>query len=455
MPEAGKTQVKGISGLQNLRKLAQKDKTLKFTCLLHHINLQLLKDSFFRLNKLDFPDVPIAYWSSYYTNLTENLEKLLLRLHEGKYQAYLGDQISTPNESINRMSLGILVLEDKIVQRAVATLLDSIYEPTFLGFSYGFRPGRECHDALDALSIAITHRRVNWIVDTEILHFYQKVPHDKLMEYLSLRIADPRILRLIRNWLKAGVMQEAEWICSDKLTHKGGVISHNLANIFLHYILDTWIVFLRANCTKGDLIFVRFADRFVVGFQDKFEAELFIDRLRQRLKDSVLALNPDKTRLLEFGRYAIDSRLRRRLRRPMTFNFLGFTHCCSVTLNGKFKLLRLTSAECMRSKLKFFKESFRKMINEDSEDVARWMQGEVNHFYGYFAIPFNKRRLSDFRYHLGKMWFRAIQRRGDRRRITWDDFNRKWLKKIPTPKVLHPYPSERFGAKHPRLAKRP
>ena len=437
------------NGLHRVREIAKRDKDVKFTSLMHHINLKLLFDSFHLLNKKSAPGLDDVVWADYNEHLVKNLQDLHARIQSGSYKAFPGRRVYIPKSDGSRRPLGIIVLEDKIVQRAVAEVLSSIYEQDFVGFSYGFRPGRGCHDALDALYMAIWTKRVNFILDADIKSFFDSIAHDKLMSFLEIRIADPRILRLIRLWLKAGVLEEGAWSSTDEGVQQGGVISPLLANVFLHYALDKWTVKWRGTYAMGDMVIVRYADDFVVGFESRGEAGRYRLGLSERLKGLGLELHPGKTRLLEFGRYALSNRKREKRGRPETFDFLGFTHICSTTRSGAFKILRRTAAKRMTSKLKSLKEALRARINMDVRDVAKWLGRVVQGYYNYFAIHDNLDVLSTFRYLLGKIWYKVICRRGQKRKITWEKFIGKWWGKIPMPKVRHQYPSERFYVKHP------
>jgi group II intron reverse transcriptase/maturase len=369
-------------------------------------------------------------------------------VQNGAYRPLPALRVFIPKDENSVRKLGIVTVEDKIVQRAVNTVLNAVYETDFEDFSYGFRPGRGCHDALDALAVAIQRKKVNWILDADIKSCFDSIAHDILIECLEQRIADPRILRLIRMWLKAGAIEKGSWFNTDLGVQQGGVISPLLANVFLHYVLDQWVVRWRAKTARGEVNIVRYADDFVVGFQHRDDALLFLGALRERLELCRMTLHPDKTRLIEFGRFAASNRKERGQGKPETFNFLGFTHICSVTRKGHFKLLRVTIAKRWRAKLKDFKEGLWRRMHWKIEAVAQWLKRSVQGYYNYFAIHDNLESLVALRYFLGKLWFKTINRRGQKRSMTWVKFIKRWWSEIPMPRVLHPYPTERFDAKY-------
>jgi group II intron reverse transcriptase/maturase len=442
---------KGMSpGLQRVRKAAMVDKDTLFTALLHHITPETLRQSYYVLKKQAAPGVDGCTWEEYQGNLNERLEELHARVHKGTYRALPSRRVYIPKTDGKRRPLGIAALEDKIVQQAVSEVLAAVYEEDFYGFSYGFRPDRGCHDALDALYVAIRSKKVNWILDADIRSFFDSISHEWMLRFLGRRIADNRILRLVAKWLKAGVCENGELVSTVEGTPQGAVISPLLANVYLHYVLDDWVVWWRKKYATGDIIIVRYADDFVMGFQHKHEAELFLTALRDRLNGFALSLHPEKTRLIEFGRFAAANRLKRGEGKPSTFTFLGFTHICSVKRkDGKFTILRLTAKERMRKTLSRYKTVLWSRMHDGIEEVGQWLKKAVQGYYNYFAVPGNMSRLSSFRYALGKIWRKILCRRSQKGRMPWDVFNKWAMCWIPTPLVLHPYPSARFGAKHP------
>jgi group II intron reverse transcriptase/maturase len=436
-----------LTGLSRVRLLAQKDKDVRFTQLFHYITPARLALHFHQLKKGAAPGVDGVQWADYRENLKENTADLHERLVRGGYRALPARRVYIPKGPDSVRPLGIVAVEDKVVQHTVADILQRIYEEDFLGFSYGFRPGRGCHDALDALAVAIESKKVNWILDADIQSFFNSISHEHLISFLERRIGDPRILRLIRKWLKAGVLEEGCWKDTEVGTQQGGVISPLLANIFLHYVLDEWVEQWRTSRNVGEIIIVRYADDFVMGFQYEDQARFFLALLKQRLSEFGLTLHPEKTRLIEFGRFAAKNRRERGQGKPETFDFLGFTHSCSVTLGGLFKLLRRTTSKRMRDKLVSLKGELRKRINHSLEDVAAWLKKVANGYYNYYAIHDNLDTLSSFQYHLGAIWYKTIRRRGQKRRMTWKQFIDKWWRKIPVAKVRHPYPHVRVRAR--------
>jgi RNA-directed DNA polymerase len=332
-------------GLNGVRERARKNKQERFTALLHHVTVELLRDSYYGLKRKAAPGVVtrdadawsilsrirsafrLRYWpmiwKEYETGLEDRLKDLHGRVHRGAYRAQPSKRVYIPKANGKQRPLGIATLEDKIVQSAVVTVLNQIYEEDFRGFSYGFRPGRSQHGALDALYAGIRGKKVNWILDMDLKGFFDNIDKEHLMEMVERRIADMRILRLIRKWLNAGVIEEGEWLETEKGTPQGAVVSPLLANIYLHHVLDQWTDQWRQNA-QGDVIIVRYADDAVIGFQHQYEAERFLKDLREQLRQYGLELNEDKTRLIRFGRFARQNRDERGEGKPESFTFLGF-----------------------------------------------------------------------------------------------------------------------------------
>jgi group II intron reverse transcriptase/maturase len=430
--------------------VASEDKDTRFTALLHHITPETLRKSCNALKKRAAPGVDGCTWDEYQGNLAERIEDLHTRVHKGTYRALPSRRVYIPKPDGKKRPLGIAALEDKIVQQAVSEVLTAIYETDFYDFSYGFRPDRGCHDALDALYVALEREKISWVLDADIQGFFDSISHEWMLRFLECRIADKRVLRLISKWLKAGVLENGTVQSTDVGTPQGAVISPLLANVYLHYVLDDWVEWWRNQYATGDVIIVRYADDFVMGFQHKHEAELFLNALRNRLSAFALNLHPEKTRLIEFGRFAARDRRQRGEMKPETFEFLGFTHICSVNRkDGKYKILRLTSKKRMRATLSRFKATLLARMHEAVEDVGRWLSKALQGYYNYFAVPDNMKSLKNFIHALERIWHRVLCRRSQRGRMSWDVFNKCAKFWLPTPVVLHPYPSVRFGARNP------
>jgi group II intron reverse transcriptase/maturase len=347
--------------------------------------------------------------------------------------------------------LGIAALEDKVVQQAVVTVLNQIYEVDFLGFSYGFRPGRGPHDALDALWVGLMRKKVNWVLDADIRGFFDAIDHGWLVKFLEHRIADRRILRLIQKWLRAGVSEDGQWSQTTVGTPQGAVASPLLANVFLHYVFDLWVHLWRTKSATGDMIVVRYADDFVVGFQHRRDAERFLQELGGRLEKFGLALHPEKTRLLEFGRFAAENRQKRGVGKPETFTFLGFTHICGRK-HGKvgFIVKRQTASKRLRAKLREVREALMRRRHEPLPELGAWLRSVVQGFFNYHGVPGNIAALDAFRTEIARSWLHALRRRSQRNRMTWERFRRTVDPWLPKAQILQPYPNVRFDATHPR-----
>jgi len=436
-------------GLLRVRERAVKDKSVRFTALLHHITVEALEASYNALKCNAAPGVDGCTWQDYQKDRAERLKELHARIHSGAYRAQPSLRAYIPKSDGTKRPLGIAALEDKIVQHAVSEILAAIYETEFYGFSYGFRPGRGCHDALDSLYMGIITKKVNYVLDADIRKFFDSISHEWMIRFLERRVTDQRILRLIRKWLRAGVSEEGEWSSTKAGVPQGAVISPLLANIFLHYVLDDWVVQWRKEQAAGDVIIVRYADDFVMGFQYKREAERFLKELRERLQYFELSLHPDKTRLIEFGRFAARDRRNRGEGKPETFDFLGFRHICGTTRKDKrFKILRKTISTRMAETIKRIGRTLFASMHSDIDKVGQWLQRVMLGYYRYFAVPGNIRTISSFRYAIGRIWFKALRRRGQKGKIRWDTFSRFEKRWLPVPSALHPYPNERFCAKY-------
>ena len=442
---------KGVSqGLAGVRKAAREHKEMKFTALLHHLTVDLLRDSFYSLKKKAAPGVDGVTWQEYESGVENRLVDLHGRVHRGAYRALPSRRVYLQKEDGRQRPLGVAALEDKIVQQAVVTILKQIYEEDFLGFSYGFRPGRSQHDALDALSYALLKKKVNYILDADIRGFFDNLDKGWMIQFMEHRVADPRILRLIRKWLKAGVMEEGKWSEPQTGTPQGSVISPLLANVYLHYSFDLWVNVWRQKWAQGEVVVVRYADDTILGFQYQTDADRFLGNLRERLAKFGLELHPDKTRRIEFGRFAEENRKRRGEGKPETFDFLGFTHISGKNRLGRFTVRRTTIRKRMRAKLRNLKQELRRRMHDPVPETGGWLKSVVQGYFNYYAVPGNLDSLAIFRKRLRALWWQNLRRRSQQRHFAWTRMialGERWL---PQPCVLHPYPALRFAASHPR-----
>jgi RNA-directed DNA polymerase len=436
--------------LERIRQAAKARKKEKFTSLLHHISIELLDDAFSELKENAAPGIDGLTWREYELNLERNLEELHARIHRGAYRALPSRRVYIPKPDGRQRPLAVAALEDKIVQRASAAVLNAIYEEDFLGFSYGFRPGRGTHDAQDALVVGIESKKVNWILDADIRSFFDEISQEWLIRFLEHRIGDRRIIRLIQKWLKAGILEDGIVSVSDKGTGQGSVISPLLANIYLHYALDLWAERWRRREATGDMIVVRYADDFIVGLQHEADARRFLDEMRTRLQEFALTLHPEKTRLIEFGRFAAKDRKQRGLGKPETFNFLGFTFICGTSRRGYFQLKRKTRRDRLRAKLKMVKEAMRRRMHQPIPQQGKWLRQVVLGYFNYHAVPTNFRALKAFRDEITRGWRRALSRRSQKTGLTWAAMNRLIDDWLPKPRILHPWPDQRFAVTHLR-----
>jgi RNA-directed DNA polymerase len=436
--------------LERIRKVARERKKERLTALFHHISPDLLEEAFYELKEDAAPGVDRLTWKDYEADLERNLENLHDLVHRGAYRASPSRRVYIPKPGGRQRPLAVAALEDKTVQRAVVTLLNAIYEEDFLGMSYGFRPGRGTHDALDALCVGIHSKKVSFILDADIRSFFDEINQEWLIRFLEHRIGDRRIIRLIQKWLKAGVMEDGVVTVSDRGTGQGSVISPLLANIYLHYTLDLWAVRWRQREATGDMVLVRYADDFIVGFQHESDARRFLDEMRERLRKFALSLHSEKTRLIEFGRFAAERRKRRGLGKPETFNFLGFTFICGKTRAGKFQIKRRTRRDRMRAKLKTIKEEMWRRMHQPIPSQGKWLWSVVNGYFNYHAVPTNAHTLHVFRHHVTDLWRRMLRHRSQKDRMTWAQMTQLVDNWLPKPIILHPWPSERFAVTHPR-----
>ena len=465
-PVEPRTGTKGIAGQQSMRRaqdrgsvsqalsrvrnVAKQGKKEKFTTLFHHLDAAMLRTAFFALKKDAAPGVDELTWEAYEADLDPRIDDLHARLHRGAYRAQPARRRFIPKPDGSQRPLAVTALEDKIVQRATAAVLSAIYEEEFLGFSYGFRPKRSQHDALDALMVGIAGTKVNFVLDADIRSFFNEVSQEWLVRFVQHRIGDPRIVRLIQKWLKVGVLEDGETVVSEKGTGQGSVISPLLANIYLHYTFDLWADRWRRREATGNMVMVRYADDIIIGFEHETDARRFWDEMRERLREFSLSLHPVKTRLIEFGRHAADNRKRRGLSKPETFTFLGFTMICGKSRRGRFLLKRKTRSDRMRAKLQEIKEAVLRQRHQPIPIQGEWLRKVVAGFFAYHAVPTNGPAISAFRYCVITFWHKALRRRSQKDKMTWVRMTKLANDWLPMPRILHPWPSERFAVKHPR-----
>ncbi len=448
----GRSAGPGVSrALDRVREVAQRDKDVRFTALLHHVSLDALVAAYWAINPKAAPGVDRVTWAAYGQDLAGNLQGLHGRVQQGRYRASPSRRVYIPKADGRLRPLGIATLEDKIVQRAVTGVLNAIYEADFLGFSYGFRPGRSPHDALDALAAGIYRTRVNWVLDADIRDFFGQLDRVWLEKFLRHRIADERVLRLVGKWLAAGVIEDGAWTASDRGSPQGASVSPLLANVYLHYVLDLWAGWWRKQHARGDVIIVRWADDFIVGFEHRDDAERFREELRERFAKFGLELHPDKTRLIEFGRHAARDRAARGEPKPETFAFLGFTHICATSRSGRFWIRRKTDSKRKRAKLKMVKDQLRRRRYLPIPEQGRWLASVVTGHQAYYGVPGNYDAVHAFRTQVTRHWHQALRRRSQKgRKLTWARMNRIVTRWLPPTRIMHPFPEVRFAATHPR-----
>ena len=435
------------SALERVRQAARKDRKTQFTALMHHIyDPEMLREAYFGLKKEAAPGVDGETWRHYGEALEDNLQDLSERLKRGAYRAKPVRRVYIPKADGRQRPLGVTALEDKLVQRATVEVLNTIYQTDFLGFSYGFRPGRSQHHALDALYAGLLTKKVNWVLDVDIRGFFDAIDHGWLVKFIEHRIADQRVVRLIQKWLNAGVLEDGKRTRVPEGTPQGGSASPLLANIYLHYVFDLWVQAWRKKQAKGDVIVVRFADDIVLGFQSEMEAKRFLEELKERFRKFNLELHPDKTRLLEFGPFAAKNRRRRGEGKPETFDFLGFTHICArKRSNGYFTVLRQTIRKRLQAKLSEVKLELRRRMHDPIPEQGRWLSSVVGGHIRYYGVPMNNPALHLFRFQVGWLWHRALSRRSQNGRVLWDRMRRLIDRWLPPARICHPYPLRRLG----------
>ena len=439
--------VSASSALDRVRRVAQNDREARFTALLHHVDVDRLRVAYGALNPRAATGVDGVTWRAYGQDLEGNLRELHGRVHRGSYRPRPSRRAYIPKADGRLRPLGIAALEDKILQRAVVEVLNAIYETDFLGFSYGFRSGRSPHDALDALAVGIARRKVNWVLDADLRDFFTSLDHGWLQKFLEHRIADRRMLRLLGKWLKAGVIENGIWSETVQGTPQGASASPLLANVYLHYVFDLWADRWRRQHAHGDVILVRYADDYIAGFEHEDDARRFLADLRDRLAKFCLELAPEKTRLIEFGRYAAERRNARGLGKPETFGFLGFTHICAKTRNGRFSLKRITNSKRMRAKQHQVKDELKRRRHHPIPEQGQWLASVVRGHLAYYAVPGNRDAVAAFRSRVTRDWHEALRRRSQRSRLDWKRMNRIETRWLPPAKIMHPYPEKRFDVR--------
>lgn len=437
-------------GLERVRQVARQRKKERFTALLHHVDEALLEWAYRELNSKAAAGVDGVTWREWGQELHSNVRRLHQRVRQGSYRALPVRRSYIDKGGGQKRPLGVTALEDKVVQRALVEVLNAVYEADFVGLSYGFRPGRGPHDALDAVCVGIGSEGVNWILDADIRSYFDTINQQWLIKMVEHRIGDKRVTRLIRRWLRAGVLEQGQYSVSEQGTPQGAVISPLLANVFLHYVYDLWAVQWRRQKAKGRMITVRYADDLVAGFELEADAQAFWDALRARLQQYGLQLHEEKTRVVEFGRNAEKRRRDCGLGKPETFKFLGFEFICGRSRRGNFLLKRKSRADRMRKKLKDIKAELRTRMHDPVKDQGRWLGMVVRGYNAYHAVPTNISSLSTFRHHVIQLWRRSLRRRSQKGYVTWTRMDRLSAQWLPLPRILHPWPEQRFAVTHPR-----
>jgi RNA-directed DNA polymerase len=440
------------NGLDRVRQRAEADKTIRFNNLFSFLKVDLLRESFYELKRKAAPGLDGVTWHEYERTLEGRLPELERELHVGSYRAIPAKRGYITKDDGRQRPLGIQAVEDKVVQQACVTILNAVYEPIFSGFSYGSRPGRSQHDALDALHEGIVRRKINWILDCDIEGFFDNLSHVHLLSFLEERVADKRMLRLIRKWLRVGWVEDGRRHAGTIGTPQGSVISPLLANVFLNTVMDKWASKWRRAEAKGDVIIVRYVDDAVFGFQYESEGRAFLEALREQVEAYGLKLHPTKTRLVEFGRFAESNRRERGQGKPETFDYLGFTHVCGKTRKGGFRIKRITIRKRLRRKLKEIKEELIKRMHRPLEETGKWLASVIRGFTNYHAVPGNMKAPREFYTQIGRLWHWAIRRRSQnaKSRWTWERFYKLQQQWMPRPRLVHPYPGIRFDAKYSR-----
>jgi RNA-directed DNA polymerase len=431
--------------LERIREAVRRDRKEKLTALYHHVyQEEHLTAAYYGLKREAAPGIDGETWQEYGEDLSRNLADLAGRLARGAYRAQAVRRKYIAKADGRQRPLGIPALEDKIVQKVVADMFSAIWEEEFLGFSYGFRPGRSAHQALDALAVGIERKRVGWVLDADLRGFFDTLSHAWLVKFIEHRIGDRRIVRLVQQWLKAGVMEEGQWRASEAGSPQGGLISPVLANLYLHYVFDQWVQQWRRQKGRGGVIVVRYADDFVVGFERQGEAQQFRQELTERLKKFELELHAEKTRLIEFGRNATRNRAKRGEGKPETFDFLGFTHYCSTTQTGYFVVKRQTMRKRVRAKLKLIQVGLKRRMHLAIPEQGKWLASILRGHYQYYGVPYNSRSIWGYYYAIQRLWQRSLMKRSQKGRVRWERMERLSRKWLPSPRICQPYPSQRL-----------
>ena len=440
------TQSKGQTELamRRLHNAARKDSHLKFNNLLHHLSIENLTRAYYALNRKAAIGIDEQSWESYGENLCDNIRKLHTLLHTQRYKPQPTKRVWIPKAQGQQRPIGITSIGDKVVQQALVWVLEQVYEADFLGFSYGFRPKRNQHQALDVVYIALTQKKVSWVLDADIQGFFDNIDHDWMIKFIEHRISDKRVLSLLKKMLIAGVVEDGIWSKTRIGTPQGAVISPLLANIYLHYALDLWIQQWRKRHARGDVYIVRYADDFVMGFQYKSDGDVFHKALEKRLKEFGLKLHPEKTRLIEFGRFAESNRRTRGVRKPETFDFLGFTHLCGNKRNNQgFTVRRQTIKKRLRAKVKQIKEHLKRINSLNVHQQGSWLRKVMHGLINYYGIPGNNKALATLRTEICCHWRKSLRRRGNTRPINWVHMTKLIERWIPKVRIVHPYPNQR------------
>jgi group II intron reverse transcriptase/maturase len=419
---------------------------VRFTALLHHIYaIDTLRAAFYAVERDAAPGVDGETWEHYSQELEANLADLSDRVRRGAYRPQAVRRAYVPKRDGQQRPIGVTAVEDKIVQRATVAVLNAIYETEFAGFSYGARPGRSAHQALAALDRGLMTKPIDWVVDADLRNFFGSLDQEHLVRFVEERIGDQRVLRLIRGWLAAGVLEDGKWTRSERGTEQGGSISPLLANLYLHFVFDVWAQGWRKTEAQGEVIIVRYLDDFIVGFQARSDAKAFLEAVRGRLGSYGLSLHPDKTRLLEFGRHAAQHRRERGQGKPESFQFLGFVHSCGRTRRGKFTVRRQTIGQRQRAKLQEVKQELKRRWHDPIPEVGQWLGAVVRGYYQYHGIAGNARAIRRFREVVSRMWHRALERRSQKAEVTWERMKRLIVRYLPPAHIVHPWPSVTFA----------